>query len=312
VIVMEYLSNGSLRELLDGKLSESKLLPFNDQVTILLDIAMGMKYLHSHGVLHRDLKTLNVLINETGQCKVADFGQSKSSSLSTGSSMATNSGQAMGTKPWNAPEVLKGEQATKTADAYAFGIIMWEVLTTLCPFDGMSAAQIITKVVVQGGRPEVPGDIEFSEDLETLFKECWAEAAEDRPAFRDVTRRLENLWSPDDRKRHFSGVGGILGHFNDTANDESPGVDLEEYWSKLKEEAGVEEDKMGLDSFVSEVEGIFFDYDDIDESLKDTFILLANSKTKDKFIIKDEWEEFCSCWRKSEVRLDKERRTGGV
>ena len=82
-----------------------------DQVNALLDIATGMEYLHSHDTMHRDLKSLNVLRDERGWYKVADFGQSKSSTLSTTLASSTG-GKSSGTPAWKAPELFKRKPAT--------------------------------------------------------------------------------------------------------------------------------------------------------------------------------------------------------
>ncbi len=98
--------------------------PFNlrQQIQILLDIASGMAFLHSKNVIHRDLKSPNILLDGThDRCLISDFGLSRVGAPGT----ATMS--AIGTPHWMAPEILRGERYSASADIWAFGVIIFEV-----------------------------------------------------------------------------------------------------------------------------------------------------------------------------------------
>lgn len=132
-IITEYYPGGSLRKYLHQQGPYS--LPLDLVLRLALDIAHGMQYLHARGILHRDLKSENLLLDEDMCVKVADFGIS---------CLETQCGSAKGftgTYRWMAPEMIKEKHHTKKVDVYSFGIVMWELLTALIPFDDMTPEQ---------------------------------------------------------------------------------------------------------------------------------------------------------------------------
>lgn len=132
-IITEYLAGGSLRKYLHQQ--EPYSVPINLVLKLALDISRGMQYLHSQGVLHRDLKSENLLLGEDMCVKVADFGIS---------CLESQCGSAKGftsTYRWMAPEMICEKHHTKKIDVYSFGIVLWELLTALTPFDNMTPEQ---------------------------------------------------------------------------------------------------------------------------------------------------------------------------
>ncbi|CAM9846383.1 unnamed protein product, partial [Discosporangium mesarthrocarpum] len=100
--------------------------------------ACGMNYLHRHQppILHRDLKSANLLLDDSYTVKICDFGLARLKAFSN--SMTGN----CGTVQWMAPEVLSYDKYTETADVYSFGIVCWELLSRMCPYEGMSQIQV--------------------------------------------------------------------------------------------------------------------------------------------------------------------------
>lgn len=132
-IINEYLSGGSLRAFLHQQ--EPYSLNPNLVLKLAIDIAHGMRYLHSQGIIHRDLKSENLLLGENMCVKVADFG------ISCLESQCGNTKGFTGTYRWMAPEMIKEKKHTKKVDVYSFAIVMWELLTALTPFDDMTPEQ---------------------------------------------------------------------------------------------------------------------------------------------------------------------------
>ena len=132
-IITEYMSQGTLRMYLNKK--DPYSLSPETILTLALDISRGMEYLHAQGVIHRDLKSQNLLLNDEMRVKVADFG---TSCLET-KCQATKGNK--GTYRWMAPEMTKEKPYTRKVDVYSFGIVLWELTTCLLPFQGMTPVQ---------------------------------------------------------------------------------------------------------------------------------------------------------------------------
>ena len=183
-IITEFAGQGSLADILiDGAIP----LTFSARVRIALDAARGMQYLHTSNpvILHRDLKTDNLLVTDEFVIKVADFGLTRF--LSEGKQMTQ-----VGTPMWMAPEIIQGRQYTQKADVYAYGIILWEILTRLEPYEDKEPMQIVLEVVNQHLRPHLPSELSAS-PLVPLMRECWQQEPALRPSFQQVVDRLEEI-----------------------------------------------------------------------------------------------------------------------
>ncbi|BDA40615.1 probable LIM domain-containing serine/threonine-protein ki at C-terminar half [Coccomyxa sp. Obi] len=202
-MLLEYCDQGNL----EAAARESRFK--NDFATIylcLMDIASGMDYLHSLGVLHGDVKGANVLLKTTAPtaydprgfvCKMADFGLSR-----VLESDATHvSTFTYGTAAYMAPELLQKGKMTRAADVYSFAMIMVELFTCKRLFEGLAQQQIMFQVF-SGQKP--PLDREgMPEDYEQLIEDCWDDAPESRPTFAAILQRLRLMYSRE-RQRLFS------------------------------------------------------------------------------------------------------------
>lgn len=138
-IVMEYLNGQNLEEIV----SKVGKIDVNAALTILYNIAEALSYAHKNGIIHRDLKAKNVVINEEGTVKVADFGIAKATSTNT-ISVATN---AIGSVYYYSPEMAKGEECDERSDIYSFGMLGYELITGKHAFDGDTPVQVALKQV---------------------------------------------------------------------------------------------------------------------------------------------------------------------
>ena len=117
------------------------------QVTVLRDVAMAVDHAHRHGVIHRDLKPQNILIDSKNQPHVTDFGLAKRTSRQATLSL-TASGLVMGTPAYMAPEQAEGKKdVDRRADIWALGVMLYEILTGRLPFTGQTPIEILMKTV---------------------------------------------------------------------------------------------------------------------------------------------------------------------
>lgn len=180
-IITEYMAGGSLRKYLHKQ--EPYSLPLKLVLKLALDIARGMLYLHSEGILHRDLKSENILLGEDMSVKVADFG------ISCDESQCGSGKGFMSTYRWMAPEMIKEKHHTRKVDVYSYGIVLWELLTALTPFQDMTPEQAAYAVCQKNARPPLPAGCPVA--LSHLINRCWATNPDKRPHFREIVSLLE-------------------------------------------------------------------------------------------------------------------------
>ncbi|MBP9726570.1 MAG: protein kinase [Gammaproteobacteria bacterium] len=180
-MVLEFMANGSLDQVLQrpGECSLSTRLTF------ALEMVSGLLYLHSKNIVHRDLKSLNVLIDEHMHAKIADFGLAK-----IRHSTETLTVGPMGTPCWMAPELFDEGACDKTTDIYATGVIFWEIATRKKPYEGKTLAQLI-KDLTNGKREKIPA--ETPQQFAALITRCWAQRAEDRPTIENIVKNMQDI-----------------------------------------------------------------------------------------------------------------------
>jgi serine/threonine-protein kinase len=137
-IAMEYVPGRSLKQLIR---EEAPLDPTR-AIDIAVQILKAARFAHRHGVIHRDLKPHNVIVDETGHIKVTDFGIARA-----GASDMTETGSIMGTAQYLSPEQAQGHAVSSASDLYAVAVVLYEMLTGRVPFDAESAVTIALKHV---------------------------------------------------------------------------------------------------------------------------------------------------------------------
>jgi serine/threonine protein kinase len=156
LLVMEWVSGGNLFEAL-GR-DDPHALPWNVRLRIAREIASAIEFLHKCKISHGDLKSMNVLLTSDFISKICDFGAAiqRLSTTAIMSSKTDGAATLQYTLHYSAPELLKGAAANTQTDMYAFGIIMYELLTCQPPFAGVNPALLRDLIVKEGLRPDVP------------------------------------------------------------------------------------------------------------------------------------------------------------
>ncbi|XP_023179186.1 mitogen-activated protein kinase kinase kinase 13-A isoform X2 [Drosophila hydei] len=178
-IIMEYCPYGPLQNILK---EEQVMLP-SRLVSWSKQIALGMQYLHSHKIIHRDLKSPNILISTNEVVKISDFGTSREwNEISTKMSFA-------GTVAWMAPEVIRNEPCSEKVDIWSYGVVLWEMLTCEIPYKDVDSSAIIWGVGNNSLKLLVPSTC--PEGFKLLVKLCWKSKPRNRPSFRQILSHLE-------------------------------------------------------------------------------------------------------------------------
>ena len=185
-IATDIISNGSLYDALHHHKNSPHLN--GTQLTIIGYVtAYALNSMHESGLIHRDIKAMNVLLDENCLPHICDFGISRTAEK--GSENEIKTGQ-IGTPNWMAPEILTCEEEyTNKVDIYSYAMMLWEMATGQVPF-AKSQPYAIMSMITKGVRPETPEDA--PEGLIDLIEKCWAQNPDDRPTFVDIMNAWKN------------------------------------------------------------------------------------------------------------------------
>jgi eukaryotic-like serine/threonine-protein kinase len=145
-IAMQYLEGSTLKQLIDAGLSPQQA------AALIRQVLEGARFAHRHGVVHRDLKPQNVIVDAEGKATVTDFGIAQA-----GVSEITQAGSVLGTPHYLSPEQAQGFEVTAVSDLYSIGVMLYEALTGRVPFEADSAVAIAMKQVSQA--PQRPSSV---------------------------------------------------------------------------------------------------------------------------------------------------------
>ncbi|XP_058982601.1 tyrosine kinase receptor Cad96Ca isoform X2 [Musca domestica] len=196
-VIMEYVNKGKLQTYLRSSRAErhygnthgkSNILTSGDLTSFIYQIANGMQFLTSRGIIHRDLAARNILITDNHICKVADFGFARDVITSK-----VYERKSEGKLPirWMAIESLFDNIFSSKSDIWSFGILMWEIVTLgSTPYPGYAAAEVMRKVR-DGYRLEKPEHCR--RELYNIMYYCWSKDPNDRPTFEELVQMLDRL-----------------------------------------------------------------------------------------------------------------------
>jgi serine/threonine protein kinase len=178
----KYAVNGSLRDALKT-LPPPRFVDDTGMAIIVCGIVLGMKFIHSRGLIHGDLKPENILVNELGHAGIVDFGSSRLGALSFG--------RGIGTPYYTAPEMYYNEDYTSAVDVYSFALILYEMLVGHCVFPLRVSEAALVEQIVTGARPVLPSTMD--EAVAGIIRRCWSVNPGDRDTFDEVWRDLERI-----------------------------------------------------------------------------------------------------------------------
>jgi eukaryotic-like serine/threonine-protein kinase len=178
-IAMEYVAGRTLKQIVTEN-DPPTPLPAARAVDLTVQILRAARFAHRRGVIHRDFKPQNVIVDDEGRAKVTDFGIARA-----GASDMTQTGSIMGTAQYLSPEQAQGHAVTARSDLYSIGIILYELLTGRVPFDADSAVTIALKQVNQPPEPPSRLNPSVTPELEAVVLRSLAKAPADRFADAD-------------------------------------------------------------------------------------------------------------------------------
>jgi serine/threonine protein kinase/Tfp pilus assembly protein PilF len=184
-IVMEYIEGQELKDLVGN--GRDRSLPIDDVINYVIQIAEGLQAAHKKGIVHRDIKSSNVMVTETGQIKIMDFGLAKMQ----GMSQLTKAGSTVGTTAYMSPEQVRGEEVDPRTDIWSLGVVLYEMLTGQFPFKGAYEQAVLYAIL-----NEEPDKLNQENDqvplpLESIIEKALAKNPDDR--YKDAGELLNDL-----------------------------------------------------------------------------------------------------------------------
>ena len=191
-LVLEYCEGGDLSTVLQ------RVTPRTFFFHTATGIAQGMTYLHHRGIIHRDIKPANILVSgdvASGKfdVKVTDFG------VATESDKHGDRTAETGTYRWMAPEVIRHEVYSQTADVYSYAVLLWQLITREDPYADMAQIAAAAAVALEFARPPFPPDT--PEQVVDLIRRSWTEEPSERPSFDDLVAALTSMTLPEDEQK---------------------------------------------------------------------------------------------------------------
>jgi eukaryotic-like serine/threonine-protein kinase len=210
-IVMEYIPGGDLKEMMDkeGPLSGKQLS------RIGAEVAAGLAHAHERGVVHRDIKPQNVLMDEYGRPKLTDFGIARALDATV---HTTKTGSYLGTALYSAPEQLKGEEITPKSDVYSLGVTLYHATVGEPPFSG-GPIEVASQQMTQEPEPPRSRGAKITPEMEKLILACLSKNPDARPTSAELETKLLQAGAVAQQKPELyegaaagaAGAGGLAG-----------------------------------------------------------------------------------------------------
>jgi len=197
-IVMAYVEGQNLQEKI-----ESGPLPLDEALDIAIQAAEGVQAAHEKGITHRDIKPANMMITTKGQVKIMDFGLAKLA----GRTVLTKEGITMGTAAYMSPEQVRGEEVDHRSDIYSMGVVLYQLLTGLLPFEGAYHLAVMYAITNEDPKPPRELNPAIPPQLEVVILKAMEKKSEKRyqnsaEMENELLELQETLGSKEARKKH--------------------------------------------------------------------------------------------------------------
>jgi serine/threonine protein kinase/Flp pilus assembly protein TadD len=170
-LVMEYCEGETLKQVV-----EKETLSVRKVLDICIQICEGLTMAHEKGIVHRDIKSDNIMLTPRGQVKIMDFGLAKLK----GAGKRAQTGSTLGTAAYMSPEQAQGEEVDQRSDVFSFGVVLYELLTGRLPFEGEHAAAVLYSIINEEAQPIVRFNNQVSSALEDIVFKALAKDKEER------------------------------------------------------------------------------------------------------------------------------------
>jgi len=181
-IAMEYVEGQSLKSQIDrGPIA------IEEVVDIAIQVAQGMEQAHKKGIVHRDIKSANIMVTDLGQAKIMDFGLAKVK----GGTLLTREGTTLGTVAYMSPEQARGEEVDQRTDIWSLGIVLYEMLSGQLPFMGDREASILYSVVHEEPKPVTVWNPQIPLELQQIINRALKKKPESR--YQSASELLKDL-----------------------------------------------------------------------------------------------------------------------
>jgi len=181
-IVLEYIDGGTLKEKVRGK-----QLPINEVLVYAIQISEGLSHAHQKNIIHRDIKTDNIMLTSDGRLKITDFGLAKL----LGAVKVTRTGSTVGTAAYMSPEQARGDEVDHRSDIFSLGIVLYEMTSGALPFNGMHEAALLYEIVNQKQKPLSMVRSDVPAELEHIVDKAMEKKVEDR--YQNMEEMLSDL-----------------------------------------------------------------------------------------------------------------------
>ncbi|KAJ7855358.1 kinase-like domain-containing protein, partial [Mycena leptocephala] len=188
-LVSLWMENGNIMKFLEINKPDTRV-----RLSLILDVALGLQYLHKENVIHGDLKAVNILVTPSGKACIADFGLSSITHAMTLLFTTSTANGRGGTARYQAPELFQGGQNHFGSDVYAFACVCYEIMSGTIPFPELRQDTAVIFTVIGGKRPSRPMSCTGTAVLDSLWEllnNCWEGRAEMRPTAPQIVERLE-------------------------------------------------------------------------------------------------------------------------